>query len=187
MTRSLVYLIGAPGSGKTTLTAALFAGVPAEVRREPFLHVVRPGGVEVGGPRDLKYARDANLQGFGGTDALPMNVQPRVLPFLATGPWEVAFGEGDRLANERFFFAAVRANWRVEVILLDTPAAVCAARRLSRGSTQNEAWLRGRATKVARLAEWARVRLDGTRPPEVLVAAALEQVPALARLTGRAR
>jgi energy-coupling factor transporter ATP-binding protein EcfA2 len=168
----LVYLIGAPGSGKSTLARALFVGVPGEPRSKQFAHVIRPGGIELGAQRES----------FSGTDALGMSVQPLVLPFLSESGARVVFGEGDRLGNEKFFLSAAAEGWRTEIVLLDTPAEVSAARRRARGSAQSPAWVRGRETKVARLSYWARVRLDGTRPPLELATTLWEMIPELQML-----
>jgi energy-coupling factor transporter ATP-binding protein EcfA2 len=163
----LLYLIGVPGSGKTTLAKALFSAIPAEIRKAPFLHVVHPGGVEIGGPRES----------FGGTDALPMNIQPKVLPFLTASPWSVAWAEGDRLANERFFIAVLAAGWKLHVVLLDTPLAECALRRERRGSNQSPTWLAGRVTKVRNLSSWAKLKLDGTKTVEEMVDTLRSRLP----------
>jgi chloramphenicol 3-O-phosphotransferase len=170
----LIYLIGVPGAGKTTLAKELFQNVKGVVMTKPFLHVVHPGGVELGGPRDK----------FAGTDALPMNVQPLVLPFLLNNIWDLAFAEGDRLANGKFFDACTAAGWTVHVVLLDAPEGLAAARRTARGSTQAETWVKGRVTKVGRLwASYGAIRLDASEPTSVL-ASRLAKYPPMARLLG---
>lgn len=168
----VVYLIGQPGAGKTTVTRAVTFGLIDDLHRVPFKHVdwSQPDGraawTELGWPRDE----------FGGTDTLGMHVQPLVLGWLEAREG-VVFGEGDRLGNASFFEAVRASQTGLTVVWLDTPDDVAAARRLGRGSTQNEAWLRGRVTKVARLAEQADVRLDGTLP-------AVEHVETLRGLLG---
>lgn len=122
-----------------------------------------PAGFELGWPR----------RGFGGTDSLAMNAQPKVLAWLdAVAPLGLAIvGEGDRLANEKFFLQLAAWDLPLTVVALECPAPLLAERRAKRGSDQNPAWLKGRETKVARLTErWASHRLDATLPISELAA-----------------
>lgn len=160
--RPLLYLIGQPGSGKSTLFRTALAGATFTEERQPFLHLDFGGGIELGGRREQ----------FSGTDMLAMNVQPKVIQWLNQTPARAIIAEGDRLANDSFFRAVVSAGWQLRVVLLDCPDAVAAARRAARGSNQNPSWVAGRASKVRRLAvEWvmrSADRLDATRPPAEL-------------------
>lgn len=156
----LVYVVGVPGSGKTTLVTAV-AGPATELRRVPFAHRVHADGlITLGDDREP----------FGGTDSLSMSVQPKVLDWLEAERPALVLGEGDRLATLKFL-TPPRAYADVTLVLLDTPPELAAQRRAERvavgAKPQNEQWLRGRATKVARLADaWDGpfVRLDGTAP-----------------------
>lgn len=162
MRNELIYLIGQPGSGKSTLTKALFEGLPAEAVIKPIAHIKYPSAVQLG----------ANRESFSGTDALPMNIQPKVIPFMKECDCCLFFGEGDRLANDKFFFSCATAGFKLHVFFLYVSAEVAAERREARGSNQNPTWLRGRLTKVNKLAsKWASVdtKLDGNRKPADLV------------------
>jgi hypothetical protein len=147
----LIYLIGPPGVGKTsTVRAAL--GDPDRVFTDPFAHCYHYESsiFELGYPRSW----------YGGTDALPMNVMPRVTRWfdaLSDSPY-LTVGEGDRLAS-RLFFDEIPD---LEVIYLTGPHQ---RRRLARGEPQDPTWVKGRITKCERLAEryGARV-LDTDRP-----------------------
>jgi hypothetical protein len=170
----MLYLIGAPGSGKTTLLRRALAPTPyrLRLRSQPFkmieygapprddTPVSSPVGFELGHPRP----------GFGGTDTLPLNVQPKVLHWLYhTRPNVVA--EGDRLANDKFFAQVVAWGLPLNVIALECPAPLLTERRALRGSQHDPAWLKGRETKVARLTKnWASHRLDATLPIDELAA-----------------
>ncbi len=172
--KKLVYLIGEPGSGKSTLAELLFRGLPAEARKEPFAHVVHPHSIELGARREA----------FSGTDALPMNVQPKVVPMLVASECELFFAEGDRLANEKFFLACSAARIQVVPLLLIVPRQVAADRRAARGSNQNPTWVRGRVTKVANLWRTFGTKdrvLDGTMAPEEIAAALLAR-PVIAEM-----
>lgn len=158
----VLYLIGQPGAGKTTVVRKLLENVPAP-QRFAF-------GEQWFDTRSsmLGFMREQ----FGGTDALGMNVQPKVEAWLTRhrGFMLYVFGEGDRLGNDKFFTFLKAQQFEYTVAYLDTPDEVAAERRRARGSTQSEAWVKGRQTKARRLAdkwtpdEW---RLDGTQPVEV--------------------
>lgn len=146
----MLYLVGVPGSGKTTLARRLFRGVGGEVKKVPNVSWT-------------EYSEDLCAIGheretFGGTDALGMAAQNHVLAWLDSdeGSHRYVFAEGDRLANARFFEQVTEAGFDLTVVLLDMPPAVVERRRNKRNETigkeQNETWLRGRETKVANIA-----------------------------------
>lgn len=156
---AVYYLIGEPGAGKSTLMAQVLAKHRSEIRSKPFAHMAlgdpaKPWGIELGKVRES----------FSGTDALSMGVLPKVVEWLPTAPAPIVIGEGDRL-TARSFFEACRQIGTLRVIHLDTPPDEAARRRAKRGSTQNDTWVRGRATKVANLArDFATDRIDGSLP-----------------------
>jgi len=166
----MLYLIGVPGAGKTTLLARALEGVPCTPVAFPFAHRRYPGGILLGAAR---------AGGFGGTDALPMSVQPKVLAWLAgkPPPAPVVVAEGDRLANDSFFHAVRALGWDLCVLALDLPPGEAAARRVARAAAlgtrpQNPRWLKGRETKVTTLAARycpPEFRLDATLPLELLI------------------
>jgi dephospho-CoA kinase len=155
MSSQMLYLIGVPGSGKSTVMRELLAGQRRRVSTVPFAHTVYENGVVQLGRERLEHP---------GTDCLAMNVQPRVLAMLETGYWPRIVGEGDRLANVRFFEQTRARGYLLEVVLLDCPEEVAAERRGDRGSEQDEKWLRSRVTKVENLRKWATHELDATLP-----------------------
>lgn len=145
--KHFLYVIGEPGTGKSTLVEQLTAGYEAQERDVPFAHRWHPGTfpeavVELGARRDQ----------FGGTDALAMNVQPRVEQYLATTEHNLVLAEGDRLANPKFFDAAIEAGWKLLIARLYVKPRTALARRQARGSRQDASWVKSRATKVERLA-----------------------------------
>lgn len=160
-----VYVVGEPGAGKTTLLAALRLGwTELSLEKRPLRHVLyeAPNGQvvpELGWPRE----------GFGGTDALPMDAVRHAEPWLASCGYPLVLAEGDRLACARFFDAAKAAGALVVVHLAIDPE-LAEARRAQRGSEQKPTWLAGRRTKVANLvaAYPAQVTLDASRQPDEL-------------------
>ena len=103
MSRSL-YVIGGPGTGKSSLVRRVVAGLelfwaPGEqVWRELWVNpLVNLDGVREG----VSLGRERGT--FSGTDALSMSAQPRVLEWLhATELPEYVVGEGMRLSSPRF-------------------------------------------------------------------------------------
>lgn len=159
-----LYIVGAPGSGKTTLVESLTAGWPRQEFDRPLAHLLypEPGVVELGRRRE---------GGFSGTDALSMTAITKAEPWVQDifFPVEYFLAEGDRLAIDRMFTALVIGGWELVVGHLAPPPEVCAERRARRAAElakdlQPESWVRGRETKVANLVErWAPnvVTLDG--------------------------
>lgn len=158
--RNFAYLIGQPGSGKSTLMAALTESQLPSVNRKPFAHIeYLNGAVQLGAVRAE----------FSGTDALGMDVQPKVLRWMEDeGPLAV-LGEGDRLANGKFFDAVKELGYNLTVVLLWVPDDLAAERRAARGSAQNETWLAGRLTKIKNLRPYVTHMADGRRPVAELV------------------
>ena len=154
---ALIYLIGYPGSGKTTAMAQAM-GVIDRVELQPFAHTVYADGlIQLGRARDV----------YGGTDTLSLSVQPRVIDWIGESVADVIVGEGDRLANSKFFTAVEALGRDVRIVYLKCPEVIARRRAWERGSRFNESWLKGRITKVDRLVEeWKHrmVALDSTEP-----------------------
>jgi hypothetical protein len=164
----LFYVIGVPGAGKTTVvTEALSVWRHPVVHQKPFLHVEYIPQVlaQLGGPRP---------GGFGGTDALSMSVQPKVLQWLQDQPYRVVIGEGDRLANASFFKSVMTMGVQLIVVYLHTDLTrkQMQARYEARNSHQNETWIRSRYTKVKNLiTDLPHVKIDNLRTQPSHVAA----------------
>lgn len=173
----LVYLVGPPGAGKTTLMRNATAGLKAlstswasEDRPTRKLGLVMlldkwsaVRAIEVGRRR----------ASFGGTDALPMNVSPLACEWIGTRPFRLILGEGARLGTQVFLGAAVKAGYLITVVHLDCDPATLDRRCEERGSAQDPAWRTGAATRASNLADWAdkmglAVHLDGRTDPGVL-------------------
>jgi P-loop Nucleotide Kinase3 len=157
-----LYLIGEPGSGKSTFMRALTDEAIGVPYRKPVAHLLwNQHVVELGARRGA----------FAGTDAMPMNVQPRAVAFLEAYPCDYWLAEGDRLANDKFFTTVTEMGYQLNVVLIDPGEEVAARRRRQRakfvGKTQNETWVVGRKTKTLRLAEsWATFCIAGELAPE---------------------
>ena len=170
MSLHLLYLLGGPGSGKTTVLETLL-GLPYNEQSwvgsdDPFAHLRLDAVVLLGRRR----------AGFGGTDTLPMNVARKAEAWIASTPAQVVAGEGDRLAYNGFFCAARDAGYRLSVIHLDTGPDVAAQRRAARAAAlgtklQNPTWVRGRESKAAKLAaRWSTDWVNGNNTVPTVVA-----------------
>lgn len=167
MSIQLLYLIGSPGSGKSTLFAELLKGLECRIGLRSSDNPVPPHVVYPGHAVQLGAVRES----FSGTDAMAMNVQPSVLKWLMPMNYFYSglpvIAEGDRLANAAFFNQVVANGVNLSVLLMDCPEEEAVRRRAARGSNQNPSWLKGRVTKVQRLSDsfvLPKNRLDATLP-----------------------
>ena len=94
----LVYLIGLPGCGKSTVMKEFMSRYDGWAQERPIelldSHV--SGNIRVLG----KYEEGET---FSGTDRLSMAVSPKAVEWASTNPDEFVVGEGDRLNNKGFF------------------------------------------------------------------------------------
>ena len=169
-----VYLIGVPGSGKSTALAGaidLLGWGEPKARSQPFAHSwYEDAQAVLLGKQDVP---------FPGTDTLSLGVNPRAVEFIQTTEAGLVVGEGDRLANKRFLCAAAGAGGAV-VVTVDLPAVAAFQRMLDRANTlrvapQQESWWNGRATKTANLRRLScpglrHETVDGSRPREAVAA-----------------
>lgn len=131
------YIIGAPGSGKSTRMARLIEpwSVGPYVRltkRELFGHYLAGPGGSLG--VYLGHLRDE----YPGTDALSLSVAPQALLWVQALPLlglDVVYGEGVRLAHIGFLTALNEVTDLTVLHMLVDPE-VAAARRLARGGKQ---------------------------------------------------
>jgi P-loop Nucleotide Kinase3 len=180
----LVYLIGPPGAGKSTLMVELTRGCDRLPRWQPVAHELLVGSDSAIVGAELGRRRERS----GGTDALSAGIMRTAEAWVKTLPYPLLLGEGDRLAYRRFFGGTARAGYRVTIVYLSCPPEVCDERCADRNADWSASWRLGRATKAERLAEYAFVshrliRLStGTHQPADLAATLRHEVPELGQL-----
>lgn len=150
--KQLIYLIGPPGSGKSTLMKEL----TSRWSRTP---------AETGLTRDLLLSRQTcSLEAvelgrrrphFAGTDALGQSVIAEAIQWMiGQSETDLVFAEGARLGNRRFLATSAAAGYAVLLGFLDhanTPDWR-AARERRLGRAQNPSWVAGRGTAARNLA-----------------------------------
>lgn len=132
MTRSL-YLLGAPGSGKSTVMETIVARLGLEwapdekVRRELWVNPL----LGADGSR-LGLAWGKRRPEYSGTDALSQSVLPQALTYIRENPLpEHVLGEGMRLSTP-LFLVELAALAPLTVVYLDAEPGVLEQRRSRR-------------------------------------------------------
>lgn len=148
----IVYYIGCPGVGKTTL----MRGILAEYSK-----VEEPEFVKEGLVTYHKFAKQKVLilgrydEGtFAGTDTWSKGVGPKFRQWLLDNretysDWSV-FGEGERLSNQPNL-DAMFAEESMKLVCLKVSEDELERRRAARNNTQNESWMKGMRTRIENL------------------------------------
>ena len=142
----LIYLIGLPGTGKSTIMKQFMANRDWKQERViDLLDTHVSGRIRVLG----KYEEGET---FSGTDRLSMAVAPKAIEWMNTAPNEVIIGEGDRLNNKAFFEAA-KSVGDLTIIHLTVSDEERQRRYDERGSDQSEKFISTVRTKVKNIVE----------------------------------
>lgn len=169
-----IYVVGAPGAGKSTFTRALAdrLGTGERVQLErPLPHVdIGNGWAEVGRDRGA----------FGGTDALGYTAISLAVPWVLSDQRPAhLLGEGDRLAVARFL-SALEQSYELTVIHLTGNPALAwkrvedRAAALGLAKLPNYTWWAGRVSKAANIARaFNAVEVDLALPTNAAISVAL--------------
>ena len=143
----LVYLIGVPGTGKSTIMKEfmkrVYDGEWKTERPVDLLDSHVSGNVRVLG----KYEEG---EVFSGTDRLSMAVAPKAVEFAQSNPPGLVVGEGDRLNNAAFFEAAGDDLVLIHLTVSDEERE---RRYKERGSEQSEKFIQTTKTKCNNIIE----------------------------------
>ncbi|MCQ9384423.1 P-loop-containing protein [Brevibacterium moorei] len=151
MRRRAVYLIGGPGTGKSTTVRHVLNGVrldPPDAAGDAWpLLKVQPFRGRSGAYLGVRGGR------FPGTDRLSMAVSPQAVEWaLSNRVPEIVVGEGARLGTAKFL-AALSSSCDLLVGHLVAAEYVTAERFAVRGSAQSDSWVAGRVTAAANAAQ----------------------------------
>lgn len=148
----LIYLVGQPGAGKSTLMRRL----TADFDRIPVDQPVPHDQLLTSALGEATHAEIGRQRGdFSGTDALASSIITRAEPWILSRPYPVVLAEGARLGNARFLSAAVKAGYGVLLAVLDHPDAEAwrEIRSTQLGKFQNAGWVKGRLRATQNLAD----------------------------------
>lgn len=141
MSQLILWLVGEPGIGKTTIARQL-------------LESFGPRGLEYQIPKWTAFGERAAGAGywrgtkFDGADTLPISHIGLALPFFVNViPCEFAILDGDKLASQNAVEFALDTRCRVMCFHF-IGQETARRQRLARGTTQQEHWVRGRRTKA---------------------------------------
>jgi hypothetical protein len=149
----ILFVVGEPGAGKSTLVGAAFGGLErAEVDHlaagGPMRELLWDGPELVGCELGRRAGR--HPEGYPGTDTMSQTAIVGVDDWLRAGADDLGFVvlEGTRLMNKRFVLAALAGDHQLMIFYLYGPQ-IARQRREERGSNQNPQWLKGRQTAAA--------------------------------------
>ena len=144
--KTIIAVIGAPGTGKSTLMKEWMSNWDWEYKRTGQLdHYVSEDLIVLG-----VYPDD---EVFGGTDKLSMSIAPQVVEFLDNNQDKIILFEGDRLNSKKFFHQVLDKGWNLRIVALDVSREERDRRYAERGSDQDPTWLQGRISKVENVIE----------------------------------
>ncbi len=150
MNRTVIWIVGEPGVGKTTFARNLIASLCAP----------EPTKVELQNPKWTIFDGKVAAAGwwrrgiFDGSDTLPINQIKPAIVFWACHLTSVPYAilDGDKLATTGAVAVAQERGARLVCFRL-RGLVEAAQRRLERGSKQNESWIKGRRTKSRNFAD----------------------------------
>ena len=140
--KRFIYLIGLPGTGKTTLVHRFMEGREWKPDRPvKLLDTMVNGDTRILG-------RYYDGETYCGTDRLSMAVGPRAIEYLNQGNEETIIGEGDRLNRGGVFYSAIDNGFELHILHLKITDQERIRRYKLRNSTQSEQFIKSCRTKI---------------------------------------
>lgn len=168
MSHIVLYVLGAPGVGKTTLVRELLGTNRSLIAKPKW--TLGPG---------VAAAGHYTGQTFDGGDTVPYSGarecleywSANLLPALRATPSSLTILDGDRFSTGPSLEYLRATGEPIVGVHLTADEATLESRRAARGSNQNATWLKGRVTKAGNFAvAIAAVGFDaGRRPTQELV------------------
>jgi hypothetical protein len=148
----IVYYIGEPGTGKTTLMRSILS----EYSKAEEPEFVKEGLVTYHRFNTQKVIILGKYDEgtFAGTDTWSKGVGPKFRQWLIDNretyqDWG-CFGEGERLSNQPNMDAMFEEE-SMKLVCLKVSEEELERRRAARNNVQNESWMRGMKTRIANL------------------------------------
>ncbi len=183
--KTLLYISGIPGAGKTALLNGALADTDYTVDRLLFQKRIYAGGVMLGGDRLSQRLNQPNEALFSGTDALQRHVQPKAIGWFKDCPYTAVVGEGDRLSNRSFFEGVMEQGWTVKIIILNCPLDLAMERQIKRGYRVTDQRFKIACTKVSNIMGLSLVsQFYDARLPLPTLIGLLRQNPILKQIRG---
>ncbi len=149
----ILFFVGAPGVGKTTLVRSFMDYMDGEEDTPPKRELIAKPKWTIA--KDV-YCAAGHYTGsmFDGADTVGYNQATVTLDYwfdrLSLTP--ITIFDGDRFSNKGSWEKFAPLAFVRNVVWVTAPDEVAAARRAGRGSNQNETWIKGRVTKAANFA-----------------------------------
>lgn len=164
---TVLWVVGAPGVGKTTAVRALLVPFERTIIKSPKWTLAGP----------IAAAGHYTGETFDGADTVPYNGAADCLAAwknLLRKKAKLTVFDGDRFSNKASleFFQNLHTKPLIVCAYIKASGDTLQKRRDARGSNQNATWLKGRATKAERFAGLFTniIEIDGERSSTMVAA-----------------